>query len=80
MDASPSDSGGVGFPPPSVGLSSAKAARGVAEDVLTRGMQAEDFDTDAQTHGLRGRWGDGWWWWWWKPLEVRRCSMFIGSW
>eukprot|EP00438_Fugacium_kawagutii_P011261 Skav224325 [mRNA] locus=scaffold1353:42774:70462:- [translate_table: standard] len=56
MDASPSDSGGVGFPPPSVGLSSAKAARGVAEDVLTRGMQAEDFETDAGTQGME-LWG-----------------------
>eukprot|EP00434_Breviolum_minutum_P005952 symbB.v1.2.005249.t1/scaffold304.1/size234131/8 len=34
-----------GFPKPSVGLSSAKAARGVAEDVLTRGMEANDLDT-----------------------------------
>ena len=34
-----------GFPGPSVGLQSAKAARGVAEDVLTRGLEAEDLDT-----------------------------------
>ena len=39
-----------GFPSPAVGLSSAKAARGVAEDVLTRGVEAEDLDT-ATGHG-----------------------------
>lgn len=37
-----------GFPSPAVGLSSAKAARGVAEDVLTRGVEAEDLDTAKQ--------------------------------
>ena len=30
---------------PQVGLGSAKAARSVAEDVLTRGMKAEDLET-----------------------------------
>lgn len=37
-----------GPPDPSVGMSSAKAARGVAEDMLTRGMAAEDLETTKQ--------------------------------
>jgi len=37
-----------GPPDPSVGISSAKAARGVAEDMLTRGLSAPDLDTTRQ--------------------------------
>eukprot|EP00930_Biecheleria_cincta_P100925 TRINITY_DN92543_c0_g1_i1.p1 TRINITY_DN92543_c0_g1~~TRINITY_DN92543_c0_g1_i1.p1 ORF type:complete len:527 (-),score=77.20 TRINITY_DN92543_c0_g1_i1:33-1514(-) len=38
----------AGPPSPDVGLSSAKAARGVAEDVLTRGLQSQDLDEARQ--------------------------------
>mmetsp|Transcript_62067 Transcript_62067/g.178040 ORF Transcript_62067/g.178040 Transcript_62067/m.178040 type:complete len:263 (+) Transcript_62067:1-789(+) len=37
-----------GPPDPKVGLASAKAARGVAEDMLTRGLSAPDIDTAKQ--------------------------------
>jgi len=37
-----------GPPDPRTGMSSAKAARGVAEDMLTRGLDAEDLETTKQ--------------------------------
>merc|ERR1712241_271446 len=38
----------AGPPQPSVGMSSAKAARGVAEDMLMRGLDAPDLETTKQ--------------------------------